>query len=208
MIFQYSGKENDNLENTIDRNVSALIELIESKYLSTNAVFHPFDFGRKAQYLTLDVISDVAFGQPFGCLESDSDVHEYIKTTEENLPAIILVSVLPWLNWVLQSRIFKSFLPSDKDKLGLGKIIGSVLSLALNEERLLIYCIAESPSKWLGKDLAQPRRHSETCWVPSFVTVSPRLKQNQKLWFRYSQDLTLPQQPFEPRYFTSSRIRE
>jgi hypothetical protein len=32
--------------------------------------------------------------------------------------------VLPWLNTILQSRLFKSFLPSDKDKLGLGRIIG------------------------------------------------------------------------------------
>lgn len=86
------------------------------------------DFGRKAQYFTLDVISDVAFGKAFGYLESDSDVHEYIKTTEETLPAIILVTVLPWLSRVLQSPLLKSLLPSDKDQLGLGKVMGFVLS--------------------------------------------------------------------------------
>jgi hypothetical protein len=48
-----------------------------------------------------------------------------------------MVSVLPWLNWVLQLRILKSLLPSDKDQLGLGKIMGFVyyiISLELIRE--------------------------------------------------------------------------
>ncbi|RDW68159.1 hypothetical protein BP6252_09555 [Coleophoma cylindrospora] len=124
MAAGYSGKENENLEETIDRNVSAFVQLINTEYISSSSAFKPLDFGRKSQYFTLDVISDVAFGNAFGFLETDSDVHEYIKTTEENLPAIIMVSVLPWLNWALQSPILKSLLPSDKDQLGLGKIMG------------------------------------------------------------------------------------
>ena len=60
----------------INRNVQALVELIEAKYLSTSAVFQPFDFGRKAQYFTLDAITDIAFGEAFGFLTTDSDAHE------------------------------------------------------------------------------------------------------------------------------------
>ena len=73
----------------------ALIDLIHTKYTSTSSEFKPFDFGRKAQYFTLDVISDIAFGEAFGDIATDSDVHEYIKTTEETLPAIILTTILP-----------------------------------------------------------------------------------------------------------------
>lgn len=114
----------ENLENAIDSCVQELVRLIETKYLSTAKESKLFDFGRKAQYFTLDVISNVAYGQPFGFLSTDSDVHEYIKTTEENLPAIIMVTVLPWLNWLLQLPIMKSVLPSETDQIGLGKIIG------------------------------------------------------------------------------------
>jgi hypothetical protein len=112
--------------------VSAFIHLISSKYASSDSDSKPFDFGRKAQYFTLDVISDVAFGEPFGFLATDSDVHEYIKTTEEVLPTIIMVTVLPWLNWLLQSPIFKAVLPSDKDQLGLGKVMGLVFYIISN----------------------------------------------------------------------------
>jgi hypothetical protein len=112
------------LEEAIDRNIAAFVDFIDRNYIPTPAVFNPFDFGRKAQYLTLDVISDIAFGKSFGDVQSDSDVHQYIEVSGKSLPIIILVTVLPWLNTILQSRLFKSFLPSDKDKLGLGRIIG------------------------------------------------------------------------------------
>ncbi|KAH8816215.1 pisatin demethylase [Xylogone sp. PMI_703] len=124
MAAGYSGKEVENLENAIDSCVESLIRLIDGKYLSTTKESKPFDFGRKAQYFTLDVISNVAYGEPFGFLTTDSDVHEYIKMTEENLPSIIMVTVLPWLNWLLQLPIIKSALPSETDKIGFGKIIG------------------------------------------------------------------------------------
>jgi hypothetical protein len=96
----------------------ALLNLIDHKYVSANK---PFDFGRKAQYFTLDVISDLAFGEPFGDIATNSDVYEYIKTTEENMPTILITTVLPWLVKLLQSPLFKSMLPSEKDALGLGR---------------------------------------------------------------------------------------
>lgn len=125
MAAGYSGKENDNLEDTIDRNVLALIKLIDTKYVSTPTQFRPFDFGRKAQYFTLDVISDVAFGEAFGDLEADADVHEYIKTIETFMPALMIFSVYPgFYNWILESRVMRGFMPSDKDPIGLGKLKG------------------------------------------------------------------------------------
>ncbi|RDW73551.1 hypothetical protein BP6252_07458 [Coleophoma cylindrospora] len=124
MAAGYSGKENEDLEATIDRNIQALIGLIKTKYLSTDLESKPLDFGRKAQYLTLDVISDVAYRGAFGYLATDSDMYDYIKETEKVLPAALMVTVFPWLNWVLQLSIMKAVMPSDKDPLGLGKIIG------------------------------------------------------------------------------------
>lgn len=125
MAAGYSGKENDNLEDAIDRNVLALIKLIDTKYTSTPTQFRPFDFGRKAQYFTLDVISAIAFGEAFGDLEEDGDVHGYIKTIEMFFPALMIFSVFPGVyNWVLESRFMKGFMPNDKDPIGLGKLKG------------------------------------------------------------------------------------
>jgi len=111
------------MEQKIDENVANLVTLIE-KYLTTGSDFKPFDFGRKAQFFTLDVITHLAYGKAFGFLETDSDVYEYIKTMEETLPAAMLVTVLPWMNWLLQTKLVKRILPSEKDPIGFGKLLG------------------------------------------------------------------------------------
>ena len=120
MVAAYSGKEVDNIETTVDTNVERLIDLLETKYISKNQAF---DFGYKAQYLTLDIISSLAFGEEFGDLESDSDVNGYIQAMEESMPTIIVTTVMPWLIKLLQLPIFKPMLPSEKDKVGIGKVM-------------------------------------------------------------------------------------
>lgn len=124
MAAGYSGKENEDLEGTVDRNIQALIKLIRDKYLSTDLVNKPMDFGRKSQYFTLDVISDVSYRQPFGYMATDSDMYNYISVVESVFVAALMVTIYPWLNKILGLSIFKSALPSDQDPMGLGKILG------------------------------------------------------------------------------------
>jgi cytochrome P450 len=123
----YSGREIDGLEEKIDRHVMALVELLRTSYVAKNK---PFDFGRKCQYLTLDILSDIAYSDSFGFLESDSDKFDYIKTVEDNFPTIIVVTVLPWIITMMRFPLFKmlpGLLPSEKDRLGLGKVMGYVI---------------------------------------------------------------------------------
>ncbi|ODH13788.1 hypothetical protein ACO22_06903 [Paracoccidioides brasiliensis] len=111
----YSGKGIESLHESIDAQIAKFIRLIESKYLSTDTNLRPVDFARKVQYLTLDVISTLAFGHTFGFLDKDGDLFNYIKTTEESLPVMQMITLLPWLVNVIQSRLFKAFMPSDTD---------------------------------------------------------------------------------------------
>ncbi|KAM0298168.1 hypothetical protein HYE67_001208 [Fusarium culmorum] len=120
MVGAYSGKEVDNIETTVDTNVERLIDLLDTKYIANNKAF---DFGYKAQYFTLDVISSLAFGEQFGDLETDSDVNGYIKAMEESMPTIIVTTVMPWMMKLLQLPIFKPMLPSEKDKAGVGRVM-------------------------------------------------------------------------------------
>src|SRR5438876_497829 len=83
--WKYSGKENLALESSIDIHVQELVDLIQSKYISTDKRSRPFDFARKIQYFTLDVISEVGFGEPFGDLRADRDVNEYVAAGEIGL---------------------------------------------------------------------------------------------------------------------------
>ena len=71
----------------------------------------------------MDVISDVAFGEPFGDLEADADNYSYIKIMEQFLPALMVLTTLPWLNNITQSKLLRKYMPSDKDPSGLGKLL-------------------------------------------------------------------------------------
>ncbi|KZL84498.1 cytochrome p450, partial [Colletotrichum incanum] len=126
MAGGYSGKEVTNLEAKIDDNVLRFMGLIDN-YASENK---RFDFGLKTQYFTLDVISDLAFGQPFGDLASDSDVHDYIHTTEQNMPSIVVATVLPWVLTMLSWPLLRRLLPSERDATGLGKLIRMAKEIA------------------------------------------------------------------------------
>ena len=111
------------MEYSIDTNIATLISLIERKYLSTETEYKPMDFAEKAQFFTLDIITDIAFGRAFGYLDSDSDCYSYVEKTAESLAMMMLVGVFPWMVPILHSPLLRVFIPSDKDALGLGKIM-------------------------------------------------------------------------------------
>lgn len=105
----------------VDENIAVLIQLV-SGYASGE--HKPMDFGRKAQYFTLDVISSVAFGKPFGYMSTDSDLYGYIANIEKAMPAVLIATILPSFNWIMKQNIVQKYLPSDKDPAGFGAIMG------------------------------------------------------------------------------------
>ncbi len=74
--------------------------------------------------MTLDIISKIAFGSPFGFMDEDDDMFGYIKQVEDTLPVMQMIALIPWLIDLLQSPLFKPMMPSDKDVVGLGPLIG------------------------------------------------------------------------------------
>ncbi|KAH8168697.1 cytochrome p450 domain-containing protein [Sarocladium implicatum] len=126
MAAGYSGKENESIEKTIEHHIAQFVRLLETKYLSTECEYRPVDIARKIQYFTLDVISDLAFGHPFGFMEQDADVFDFIRLTRAFFPVALLLSNLPGLVAVLHSRFFRGILPKETDRIGLGAFIGVV----------------------------------------------------------------------------------
>jgi len=80
---RYTGKDVEHLEPRIDRNTLDLVNLPDKTYIT------------KAQYFTLDIISDVSFGQAFGFVASDSDMYEYIAALEAQIPNMVMSSIYP-----------------------------------------------------------------------------------------------------------------
>ena len=112
------------MEATVEKQVAKLVDLIESKYVSTNTGFRPMDFAEKTQYFTLDVISDLGFGHAFGFLEEDRDVYDYIKITKSFVPILATMANVPLVIRVLQSWPLKGLFPKESDKIGFGAFIG------------------------------------------------------------------------------------
>lgn len=111
------------MEATINTQIANFVRLLETKYLSTNDDYRPCDFGEKASYFTMDVISDLSFSEPFGYLEQDGDVYEYLKITKSFVPIMMILVDLPSVTAALHSPLLRGLLPSESDKFGFGAFI-------------------------------------------------------------------------------------
>ena len=103
--------------------------MVRTKYLSTDQYARPFDFARKIQYFTLDVISQVGFGEAFGDLLADEDVNEYVKAGQIGL-TVTTVGLALGITWFLQLPLVARALgPSEKDVVGFGRMIANARAL-------------------------------------------------------------------------------
>lgn len=112
------------MEHTIESQVTKLIELIKSKYVSTSDCYRPVDLAQKLQYFTLDVISDLAFGKSLGYLQQDADPYDYVEAMDASMPVLATLGNLPWLANLFHSPLLRRFLPSERDEGGFGALIG------------------------------------------------------------------------------------
>ncbi|KJZ72064.1 hypothetical protein HIM_08519 [Hirsutella minnesotensis 3608] len=81
----YSGRENLDLERTVDERIADLIALIRTRYGPTaeSPTSPPLlDLAQKLQFLTLDVISSVGLGRSFGTLRADADTQGFAAIAE------------------------------------------------------------------------------------------------------------------------------
>ena len=83
------------MEHTIESQVTKLIELIKSKYVSTSDSYRPVDLAQKLQYFTLDVISDLAFGKSLGYLQQDADPYDYVEAMDAYITVLATLGNLP-----------------------------------------------------------------------------------------------------------------
>lgn len=73
----------------------------------------------------MDVITDLAFGKPFGNLENDKDMYEYIQSTEAMIPVVLKMTAIPFMRTLFQTEwISKAMFPKDTNELGMGRLLG------------------------------------------------------------------------------------
>jgi hypothetical protein len=116
------------LESSIDKHISELVSLLGRKYISTPTSFPALDLATVAQFFTMDVITDLAFGEEFGFLAKDEDVYEYCAAVKQMMPVMDAVTLFPRLIGFFQTKFAERYiLPTENDPTGLGKVIGFVI---------------------------------------------------------------------------------
>ncbi|KAG5930430.1 hypothetical protein E4U42_001353 [Claviceps africana] len=157
MAAGYSGKDVENLEPRVDAGIMNLIGLIDS-YVSEGRTF---DFARKVQYLAVDVVTDLLFGETFGDVASDGDVHGYLGAMEKYVPHLIVSTVLSWIIPFLGLPVFRPLVPSEHDVLGVGRIMGiakKVVSERFGPEKKTSKDMLGS---WVARGLTQKQAECE-----------------------------------------------
>ncbi|KAK4171941.1 putative cytochrome P450 E-class, group I [Triangularia setosa] len=112
----YSGKDVDNLHEVVDRRVGDFVRLIEREYLcdAEKGVYRPMDLAEKSQFMTQDVISELAIGQCFECLNNDRDTYGQMTEVTGSLPLIVTLAIIPWTLGLLQNPVVRALLPQEK----------------------------------------------------------------------------------------------
>ena len=130
MSFGYGGRENPSLEEGTDTQLSIFVDLIRRKYISAGAEFKPIDMAIATQCFTLDSLSQVAYGNAFGFLATDSDMFDYVSESKKLLPVLVLSAEVPWAGRIFMSPTFLRFLgPKPTNSKGFGKMLKYASSL-------------------------------------------------------------------------------
>ncbi|KAJ9500512.1 hypothetical protein LTR96_000789 [Exophiala xenobiotica] len=117
----YTGNEVPTLESDIDARVVELLNLIQRDYVDKNEAM---DFAVLAGYFTLDILTQIAFGQALGFLIKNEDLYDYHKSSSQFYPIMELSSNHPMILSILRSRIMQGAAPKPTDKIGFGAIVG------------------------------------------------------------------------------------
>jgi hypothetical protein len=84
-----------------------------------------------AQYFTLDVVSTIGWGESFGNLEADRDVHGYVAMLTNGMPKMMVLCLLPTPLKIMQSSLVRRFMDDDQEVVGFGKFVTYATQLTL-----------------------------------------------------------------------------
>ena len=97
-----------------------MIDLIRTKYSNTVV-----DMSAITRYFTLDVLSTIAFGRPFGFMAANADLWDYDKLTTQAMMILEWVVHHRTFRWVFQSSLVQYLAaPRPTDERGMGPMLG------------------------------------------------------------------------------------
>ncbi|KAM3064749.1 hypothetical protein ACMFMG_012063 [Clarireedia jacksonii] len=161
------------IETAVNENLQQLLNLIKTKYISSDIEIVPVDLARKLQYFLIDSISTVVLGKTFGNLQSDSDTDGSITAIEEAfvLWAAALAFGVDWLPQV--PFIGPLFLPSIKDKKGFGKFMSRCFSYVDQSAANMNGDESHTLASFIRNGVVGDELHSEALLIMTIGSINP-----------------------------------
>ncbi|KAK2025646.1 cytochrome P450 [Colletotrichum zoysiae] len=119
----YSGRDNVDIEGGIDVQLAKLKDMIRQHYLSTPTEMRKADLVWIIRYFTLDSITFLAYGEPFGYLEANDDLFDFNRQVQSATKPMSMVVDTPLLRHFVNSPLAPHFMPKITDKKGMGRLI-------------------------------------------------------------------------------------
>ena len=131
------------MEPMIDERLMEWIDRAKLDWMSEPSKVRTFDIGQRIQFLTVDIITQICLGRPLGCITSDSDKYDILKTVEQGTsmcqPFSVLLELNSLLYYITKIPILgHRLIPQASDKSGVGRIM-SVSLLAVHIRKKLKY---------------------------------------------------------------------
>ena len=82
------------------------------------------DIAEVTRFFTLDVLSTIAFGRPFGFMAANKDLWDYNKESANFILILGLVTNHKFFRWIFFNPLFQAVAaPKDTDKIGMGPMM-------------------------------------------------------------------------------------
>ncbi|KAH8892824.1 cytochrome P450 [Thozetella sp. PMI_491] len=119
----YNGRDHVDIEGGIDTQIAVLKDLIRRHYLSTPTEIRRADLVRLVRFFTLDSVTALAYGEPFGYLRANTDLFEFNQQMEDMVKPMAVMVDTPILRTIVNSPLAPHMMPKITDKKGLGRLI-------------------------------------------------------------------------------------
>jgi hypothetical protein len=107
---------------TMENQIDQMLQQFEDRLDEEAASGSVFDLSKWVNYFTIDIISDLAFGEAFGCLKTGGDVKGIISGLQDGHLFSIVLTVFPWIGEILFSNTLSKYLKPPEDK-GIGMAV-------------------------------------------------------------------------------------
>ena len=125
------------------------------------------------------MITDIAFGRPASYLEADEDKYDFISNVASLFPVMCLTAVVPSLVRITEvGWINKLLAPSKSDRMGIGRIMGSVSFPLICLFPVLT--LVESPVIRSRSGIHRAIRTEAICWPHLCAMVLTRIRLSVK----------------------------